>query len=157
MSSVKIIVIRLQAPEGHLGILFHSECAGVKGPLPTVSLSRTKGKCIFSIDKLHEHDDHTPFHTDKVKANVYCERVLGDIKDALTAKGIKFEIVYTEAQLKQPNPTEIMKDAFAGDCAAWKAGTDGKLIKAPVDGVCSKLFVSKDAFSMPLGTPYIPN
>jgi len=151
---VKVIVIRL-AVKGQYGILFHTECTGEVLPLPTVSLSRSKGKCLFVIDKLQEHDGHTPWHTDKVLANSYCERVVGDIKQELSAKGISFDIVYTEGQLQEANPSETMQAAFAAGQAAWKPG--GKLEKIPIDNMLSKLVVAKTAFTMPIGTPFIPN
>ncbi len=156
---VKIVVVRIKA-ESNIGILFHSDCTGEQVPLPAVSLSRTKGKCIFPIDRLHEHDDHTPWHSDSVKANVYCERVVNDIKEALDAKGIKYEIVYTEAQLKKPTPEEAMHAAFEKGQVEWKPG--GKVDKVAEDDklgklISEKLVVTKDARMLLLGSIYVPN
>lgn len=157
--AVKIVVVRIKHPEGKIGILFHSDCTGEKD-LPQVSLSRKKGGCLFTVDKLHEHDNHTPWHDDQASANAYCDRVVGDIKAGLDKKGVKYEIVFTEAQLKQPSPAEVMHAALAQGQVVWRPGqqiqqpsADDKLGAL----IAEKLVVTKDAGRLPLGVPYIPN
>ena len=62
------------------------------GAVPSVSLSRAKGKCFFRLDQLDGHDSHAPtFETPELR-QVYVDRIIGDIKAALETKGMQVEM-----------------------------------------------------------------
>ena len=53
-----------------------------------VCMSRTKpGGCNFSIEKLHEHNNHSPAFLDESEFATYMERVINDIRQVVSANG----------------------------------------------------------------------
>lgn len=85
---MKIEVERIKLPEdkykAHFRALFDTNDDGDVDSLPSVSLSRVKGKCIFRLDKMHEHDEHAPIFANSNDVDFYIQRVCDDIKASLS-------------------------------------------------------------------------
>ena len=67
---------------------------GDKGPFPEVSLSRVEGKCIFTLDRLHEHNDHAAGFSSVKDTDEYINRVTHAIEHALNDK-TEWQMIYT--------------------------------------------------------------
>ena len=93
-NGVKVQVIRVKLDDGRYIVNFQTEVApGVDvTTLPEVCLSRIKpGKCMFRIDKMEEHDGHSPTHSTLEECNAYIARVMGDVEEGLKVSGILTE------------------------------------------------------------------
>jgi len=79
----------------HFQVVFRTVLEkGEKGPFPTVSLSRIEGKCLYELDKLHEHDNHAAEFTTK-DADEYISRVMHSIEKAL-GQTTEWQMIYTD-------------------------------------------------------------
>ena len=95
---ISIEVERVKLPDGRYVAWFHptvSEDVDVES-LPMVSLARNPDHCYFRIDKLHEHDKHSPPMADKDAVNAYIKRVMDEVIDGLAKVGVQLEETTTE-------------------------------------------------------------
>jgi hypothetical protein len=104
--NIKIKVLK-SGGNGYLVAFFHPEVTGWINPelLPEISLARISGRCMYRLDKLHEHDFHAPpFHSD-ADCDLYILRVLKDISEAkCDGAHIEVEIMVNDKPLQMEEP-----------------------------------------------------
>ena len=102
---MKVTVVKLDAGQVK-GVLFRAELENgeqAKLPeLPSVSLSRIKGKCFFRLDQMQMHDEHAPSWKDGPEMEAYIQRVTGDIVETVKALGFNVKVETQEKGLLPP-------------------------------------------------------